>query len=96
MRVGAAASSANQALQHLDASSLQCMCLSPSFAVRTPHERHHVYPYWCLASCLLDTAEVIEDEFKCVLGEQAVEHEAHVLAAHALCVLAACPADSYR
>jgi hypothetical protein len=54
------------------------------------------YPYWFAAVYLLDTAEVLAEEFPGSLGEAAVAAEVQALAACALHILSFGPLHKYR
>lgn len=54
------------------------------------------YPFWFLASFLMDTAETLVDDFTAPLGAEMVELEVHQLCAHALQVIAYSPLHKYR
>jgi hypothetical protein len=59
-------------------------------------ERHRWYPFWFLGASLMDTAEVLVEEFSGVLEPGAAEAEAHGLCLHALHALAAGPLHRYQ
>jgi hypothetical protein len=54
------------------------------------------YPFWFLATFLLDTAEELEESFTQFLGAEAVEQEVHALCCHALDVLGSGCIATYR
>ena len=72
------------------------LTLGAAFTLERASERHRWYPYWALAACLLDTAEVLVEEFEEVGAAEAVEAEAHGLALFALETMAASPLGQYR
>lgn len=54
------------------------------------------YPFWFLASFLMDTAEALTDDFTAYVGADATQLEVHRLCMHALQIVAASPLHKYR
>lgn len=90
------ADEAQEEVQPSERGALDCpLTLGPLGRVQCS-QRFRWYPFWFLATFLMDTAEELEENFQAFVGTAAVQQEVHSLCCHALDVLGSGCIATYR